>query len=138
MRKYMGVACGVALAAMLAGCGGGSGLKRNRPDEFAVARQAPLVIPPDFSLTPPKPGAPRPQDNSPNVLALDALFGGAAVRSASEQGLLTSAGAESAQPGIRSEVSDPETNVVDKGTTTKDIVSAPEGNGRNASAKTPQ
>lgn len=138
MRKFVAAACGIGAAAMLASCGAGGGLKRNRPDEFAVARQAPLVIPPDFSLTPPKPGAARPQDNNPNVLALDALFGGAAVRSASEQGLLTSAGADSAQPGIRSDVGDPDTTVVDKGTTTRDIVAAPEGDGQNASAKTPK
>lgn len=138
MRKFVAVACGAGVLAMLSGCGGGgTGLKRNRPDEFAVARQAPLVIPPDFALTPPKPGAARPQDANPNALALDALFGGAAVRSASEQGLLQSAGADSAQPGIRSDVGDPDTNVVDKGTTTRDIIAAPEGNGQNASAKTP-
>ena len=40
----------------LAGCMGSS-LDRDRPDEFAVARQAPLVIPPDFGLAPPNPGA---------------------------------------------------------------------------------
>ena len=48
---------------LLAGCGSGGGLlSRARPDEFAVQRQAPLVVPPDFALTPPQPGAPRPAD----------------------------------------------------------------------------
>ena len=28
----------------------------NSPDEFAVARNAPLIIPPDFSLAPPVAG----------------------------------------------------------------------------------
>ena len=55
------------------------------PDEFSVARQAPLVIPPDFSLTPPKPGAARANDVSANAQALDALFGGTAARSAAER-----------------------------------------------------
>jgi hypothetical protein len=32
------------------------------PDEFAVESRAPLTIPPDFDLRPPKPGAPRPQE----------------------------------------------------------------------------
>ena len=50
-------------ASLLASCGGGGVLGRERPDEFAVQRQAPLVIPPDFALTPPAPaqtpGTPR-------------------------------------------------------------------------------
>ena len=49
----------IALSALLAGCGSTGFLNRARPDEFAVSRQAPLVVPPDFSLTPPNPGAPR-------------------------------------------------------------------------------
>ena len=49
--------------ASLAACGGLS-IDRDRPDEFAVQRQAPLVIPPDFELTPPAPGAPRPTEGT--------------------------------------------------------------------------
>ena len=52
------------------------------PDEFAVARQAPLVIPPDYSLVPPRPGAAAANANTPSAQALDALFGGEATRSA--------------------------------------------------------
>jgi hypothetical protein len=52
-------------SAMLAACGSGGGiLGRDRPDEFAVQRQAPLVVPPDFSLTPPAPGTPRPAEGT--------------------------------------------------------------------------
>ena len=43
-------------AALLAGCAGGGPFGRQGPDEFAVARNAPLVVPPDFALTPPRPG----------------------------------------------------------------------------------
>ena len=39
--------------------------------------------------------------------------------------------------GIRSSVGDPATNVVDKGTTTRDVIAAPEGDGQNARASTP-
>ncbi|SFP89340.1 DUF3035 domain-containing protein [Sphingomonas rubra] len=118
----------------LAGCAG-SGLDRARPDEFAVARQAPLVIPPDYALVPPQPGAARPQDASGNARAqtLEALFGGAAPRSAAEQATLESAGGV-ADPGIRSSVGDPDTNVVDKGAATRDIVAAPAGAGQGATA----
>src|SRR6478736_3684591 len=94
---------GCALAVMLAGCGH-SGLERNRPDEMAVARQAPLVIPPDYSLVPPQPGAARPQDKAPSDQALDALYGGAAPRSLGENAALDAAGRSAADPGIRSGV----------------------------------
>lgn len=138
MRKFLAAFSVIGAAAMLAGCGGGSGLNRTRPDEYAVARQAPLVVPPDYRLAPPRPGALRPQDNGPAALALEALFGGAAARSASENAVVTAAGGDGAADGIRSDVGDPQTNIVDKGTTTRDIIAAPEGDGQAATAKTPQ
>src|SRR5262245_49821025 len=45
----------IAPAILLAGCGAFGG-KQKSLDEFAVARNAPLVIPPDYSLTPPVAG----------------------------------------------------------------------------------
>jgi hypothetical protein len=131
MRKL--IVAGVAGALLLSGCARG-GMDRARPDEFAVARQAPLVIPPDFALVPPAPGAARPQDSASNAQTLDALFGGSAARSASERATLAAAGSDSADRGIRSNVGDPDTNVVDKGATTRDIVAAPEGDGEDAKA----
>ena len=107
-------------------------LDRDRPDEFAVQRQAPLVVPPDFALTPPAPGAPRPAEGTAAQQALDALFGGPAPRSAVETSALSRAG--TADPGIRSAVGDPGTNTVAKGTMTRDIIAAPEGDGREAQA----
>ncbi|MCK8458031.1 DUF3035 domain-containing protein [Sphingomonas faeni] len=132
MRKFVPLAAGLASVALLSGCGAGRSLDRARPDEFAVARQAPLVIPPDFALVPPQPGAARPQDTAANAQTLDALFGGTAARSAAETGVLNDAGADSDDPGIRSSVGDPGTTVVDKGSTTRDIVAAPEGDGQDA------
>lgn len=137
MRKFVLISAGVATASLLAGCGH-RGYDRDRPDEFAVARQAPLVIPPDFSLVPPTPGAARVQSTTGQAQTLDALFGGNAGRSAGEAATVDEAGARVADPGIRSEVGDPGTNVVDKGQTTRDIVAAPEGDGRDARASTPQ
>ena len=137
MRKFLLVAGAVALTASLSACGK-NGYDRARPDEFAVARQAPLVIPPDFSLVPPQPGAARPQDGTAGNQALDAMFGGSAARSAGESATLDAAGRTSADQSARTSVGSPGTNVVDKGTTTRDIVAAPEGNGRDASASTPQ
>jgi Protein of unknown function (DUF3035) len=68
---------------MLAGCSGFRqmvGLDQPAPDEFAVESRAPLTIPPDFSLRPPKPGAPRPQEASAEQRAekvIDAAGAGA-------------------------------------------------------------
>jgi hypothetical protein len=125
----------IATSAMLAGCGGGGFLNRERPDEFAVQRQAPLVVPPDFNLVPPAPGAPRPSEGTASEQALEALFGGPAQRSAVETSALDRAGA--AAPGIRSSVGDPETNTVAKGSVTRDIIAAPEGDGASAQAVIP-
>lgn len=125
----------LVLGLALSGCGSTGLLNRERPDEFAVSRQAPLVVPPDFSLAPPNPGAPRPQDNDASSQALDALFGGPAPRSAIEKDALGRAGASAA--GIRSTVGDPQTNTVAKGSVTRDILAAPEGDGREAQAAIP-
>src|SRR3546814_7620437 len=48
------------LATTLSACGSNSLFNRDRPDEMMVSRQAPLVVPPDFSLAPPAPGTARP------------------------------------------------------------------------------
>jgi hypothetical protein len=110
---------------------------RNAPNEFAVTRQPPLVIPPDFALRPPRPGEPRPQEASPATQALAAMFGGQAPTSPGQQSLINQAGG-APDPGIRSEAGSPKTNVVDKGTATKDIIAAPVGNSGNTTASTPQ
>lgn len=125
----------LVLSVALSGCGSTGLFNRDRPDEFAVSRQAPLVIPPDFSLAPPNPGAPRPQDNDASSQALDALFGGPAPRSQVEKDAIGRAGASAA--GIRSTVGDPQTNTVAKGSVTRDILAAPEGDGREAQAAIP-
>ncbi len=133
------IVAGVLTLALLGGC------SNNRarfgtagPNELAVARAAPLVVPPDFALVPPKPGAARPQDIDPSTQALEALFGGPAARSAAEAGALGQAGANRAATGIRSDAGDPGTAVVDKGSVTRDVIAAPAGDGQGARATTPQ
>lgn len=124
-----------AAGATLASCGGGGIFNRDRPDEFAVQRQAPLVVPPDFSLTPPAPGAPRPSQGGAAEQALEALFGGPQDRSEIEKTTLDRAGR--AAPGIRSVAGDPATNTVAKGRITRDLIAAPEGDGATASTLIP-
>jgi hypothetical protein len=135
MRNLKPVLALASGCAMLAACGGGGLFNRDRPDEFAVQRQAPLVVPPDFSLTPPAPGAPRPAEGSAADQALDVLFGGPAPRSRIEASVIDRAG--SAAPGIRSAVGDSATNTVAKGRITRDIIAAPEGDGASASTVIP-
>jgi hypothetical protein len=139
MRKMVMGVLGLAGLTALAGCGGGKGgvMGHAAPDEFAVQRRAPLVIPPDFALTPPRPGAPRPQEADSSTLALQAMFGGQAARSESEGALTTRAGS-TPDAGIRSTAGDPNTTVVDKGGATRDILSAPESTGTDATASVPK
>jgi len=133
-RTITHIALAAGASAMLTACGGGLIAGRDRPDEFAVQRQAPLVIPPDFELTPPAPGAPRPAEGTAAEQALEALFPQPA-RSAVETSALQQAG----QPivAIRSIVGDGDTNTVDKGTTVRTILAAPEGDGQAARAVIP-
>jgi hypothetical protein len=135
MRKLVPL---VALSAVaLSGCAVLGG-KKSAPDEFQVARNAPLVIPPDYTLTPPVAGtaALTPQDAQQQ--AIDALFGGPAPRSQSELNLLERAGRDRALVGARSTAGDPDTRVVDKGPVTMAILNAPEADGQVASAQVPQ
>ena len=60
----------------LSGCGSSGIFDRDRPDEFAVGRAAPLAIPQDLSTLPaPQPGAARPQDGDTKAAVLEAMFG---------------------------------------------------------------
>ena len=59
----------------LSGCGSSGLLDRNRPDEFAVTRAAPLAVPAEFTLPAPQEGAPRPQEGDTKQMMLDAMFG---------------------------------------------------------------
>ena len=82
------------------------GLGRNPPDEFAVVERAPLSLPPDYGLRPPRPGAPRPQSVDTTQRASETLFNGQApvqanAPSEGEKALLAATGAAKANPDIR-------------------------------------
>lgn len=124
---------------LLAGCTSGGlfgGGESSGPDEFAVTRAAPLVVPPDFALVPPRPGQATATDSRGQ--AVEALFGPRQQRSAAEQQIMRESGSEAAAQGARSVAGDPDTNVVDKGATTQTILAVPEGDGQEASVQTPQ
>jgi hypothetical protein len=108
------------------------------PDEFEVARNAPLIVPPDFSLAPPVAGTAGLSATDAQQQAIDALFGGPAPRSAGERTMLDIAGRDMAEMGIRSTVWDPDTRIVDKGPTTLTILQAAPANSSIASAQAGQ
>ena len=98
-------------AAGLAGCKTASsalGLNKVTPDEFRTVASAPLVVPPDYSLRPPKPGEPRPQELQPESAARVALLGErqGEARSDGEKLLVSKAGADKADPLVRYVVDD--------------------------------
>ena len=134
MRKAIALTL-VLPALALGGCSiFGSGEQKSL-DEFAVARNAPLVIPPDYTLTPPVAGTISSTAESAQAQAIEALFGGPSPRSETETSLLERAGRDRAALGARSIAGDPDTRVVDKGQTTLAIINAPESATQTASAE---
>jgi hypothetical protein len=74
-RKFILSATALAALATLSGCGSTGVFDRQRPDEFAVTRAAPLAIPAEFTLPTPQKDAPRPQEGDTKQQMLDAMFG---------------------------------------------------------------
>jgi hypothetical protein len=107
---------------LLAACGGGSvqqalGMGKRSPDEFAVVSRAPLVVPPDFDLRPPRPGETRPLVGSAGDQARATLLGDAPAErravaaqpadpalSAGQQALLVETGGRDVDPEIRQRI----------------------------------
>lgn len=119
-RKMLRLGSVAALVLALGACGQLEGIKKQfgltkqSPDEFRVVSHAPLTLPPDFTLRPPEPGLPRPQEGTaterarkaifrvdePKIKSLD-LTAAADGRSLGELSLLRSAGVDRADPKIR-------------------------------------
>lgn len=107
--KSIALVAMMAAAASVSACGTISralGSAKTSPDEFRVVTQAPLTLPPDYSLRPPRPGEPRPQELGPEADARAALFGTDVAASATqgERALVNNAGAEAVDPNIRDTV----------------------------------
>ena len=110
-RAAMAVALTATLGLGLSACQSTKealGMTKVTPDEFRVVSKAPLVVPPEFSLRPPAPGEPRPQELEPESQARQALLGQRAAESRSdgEKLLVTRAGGDKADPLIRYVVDD--------------------------------
>jgi len=116
-----------AAIVLLGGCSGikeelGIGVKRP-PDEFTVYSRAPLSLPPDYALRPPATATGASQSAAPREVARNALVGNApgAAPSASAlpnsspglQALLQRTGGDSATSGIRGQVNQESSILVD-------------------------
>jgi hypothetical protein len=103
----------IAAAFAVSGCAAisqAAGSGKIAPDEFRVVSKAPLVVPPEFNLRPPRPGEARPLELRPDMQARSAVFGVSVGGNASpgERQLVTTLGATNADPRIR-EILDSET-----------------------------
>lgn len=92
MWRGLGIGLVVASLLQLGGCSRGTvqdalGMSKRAPDEFAVVRRAPLIMPPDYDLRPPDPGAPRPNIGRTADQARVALTGSQAEPSPAAQAL---------------------------------------------------
>jgi len=109
MTKPIAIVALVVAAAATSGCASLSrslGATKSSPDEFRVVSQAPLTLPPDYNLRPPRPGEARPTELQPADEARAALFGQEVGQAASqgERTFVTNAGAGAADPNIRDTV----------------------------------
>lgn len=103
LRAATVLALAAAASGGCAGVGKALGAGKNPPDEFAIATKAPLAVPPDYALRPPRPGESRPQEVSPSQRAQQVLMGDAtaAAPTPGEQYLLAKSNALSSDPNIR-------------------------------------
>jgi len=108
------------IATLLSGCERAKqalGQTKEGPDEFAVFQRAPLSLPPNYGLKPPKPGSDRPQAVNPRDRAAQALGikrntsrqltktkNDLSALSLGELSVLRLTGATEADPSIRMEI----------------------------------
>lgn len=91
----------------LTGCNSGVrqalGVDKTTPDEFRVVTIAPLSVPPEYNLTPPRPGELRAEDMFQDQQARRALFGDMGSSNATDGEILFAAraGAADANPNVR-------------------------------------
>jgi hypothetical protein len=115
MKSRSVLLAAIMAAVALSGC---SALGNNKvtPDEFRTVTIAPLTVPPEYNLRPPRPGEPRPEEIYPDQQARLALLGasGDFDGSDAEALLIARAGGGSADPFIRSIIDGETAGVVRK------------------------
>lgn len=121
MKKAYLIAVGLLALSACEGTKETLGLETKAPDEFAVVKRAPLEMPPDYYLRPPRPGAQRPQELETDKQAKQTIFGtntetieqGPRQLTSGEAILLDRTNAANIDPNIRTKV-DAETATIAK------------------------
>lgn len=119
MRLHSALLAACAATLTLTGCNSVTralGAEKVTPDEFRTVTIAPLTVPPEYNLRPPRPGEPRPNEIYPDQMARVALLG-ASTRfdgSDAEALLIARAGGGEADPFIRSIIDGETAGVVRK------------------------
>lgn len=109
MSKPIALVAVLVAATAASGCSSFSraiGATRSSPDEFRVMTHAPLTLPPDYNLRPPRPGEARPGESDPATEARTALFGDNVGQQATqgERAFVSAAGAATADDNIREQI----------------------------------
>lgn len=138
MRSKLLLGSALVAMALVSACSRGDrpGVMAGRSsnlDAFAVSKRAPLTIPPDFALVPPKPGASRPQEADSSQQALSAMFGNTQPAKSQTEKDVIGLTKTLPEPGIRSSVGEVNQVTVDKGPFTRTILAAAATNGADAS-----
>src|SRR5215475_7659519 len=123
-RRLLSFAVLAASLGLLAACDSlreEAGLTKQSPDEFAVTTKAPLIIPPDYNLHPPSPGAAPLNQTDPTSSAELAMFNNTdpstvaaqmqGSYSPGEKMLLANAGTQNSDPTIRAQLQSDEKNM---------------------------
>ncbi len=103
---------------------------KKAPDEFTVTTRAPLEMPPDYQLRPPRPGAQRPQEETVVEEAKQVIFGAESTQpkvqvepmTGGEAILLRKSNAVSIDPNIRAKIDKETAEVIKESTPTVDRI----------------
>ena len=130
-KLVIAAAVAVCAAGGLSGCTSAKrafGMQKVAPDEFTIVTKPPLVLPPDYSLRPPRPGAPNPAQIEPGGNAQAALFGregmsdNAMGYTGGETSLLDTTGGSGASPDIRKVLNSETASLVEKDSSIADTI----------------
>ncbi|MEE2525368.1 DUF3035 domain-containing protein [Hyphobacterium sp. HN65] len=115
MRQRLLTLAVLTVAVAVAGC---ANRRSAEPDEFRVVTIAPLTVPPEYNLRPPRPGEPRPEEIFPDQAARAALIGARTEFEGTdgEALLVARAGGGEADPFIRAIIDGESAAIVRKST----------------------
>jgi hypothetical protein len=118
-KNILGLLC---MTLTVSACGGGLSdafaYKKNPPDEFAILKKQPLIIPPDYSLKPPNEAGSKIARTSTRVEAEQILTGRevdiSEIASDGEKEILDRIGSDPSQNNVRSKIQSDGNNVIGK------------------------